>query len=294
MVRTNGIEPSRDCSHGLLRPARLPVPPRPREKVNVMIRIYGRKFKKRLWFIFFTAKFVIFKLMQKAQTKNYLRENLAEVQQKIDKAARKVGRNSEDVKLIAVSKTHPVEILNEAIEAGASIFGENRVQEAEEKIYLIKNEIIEWHLIGHLQKNKARKAVQLFDVIHTLDSIELTERLERICQEEERQELQVLIQVDLAKEATKNGIEERDLPQLINFLHDCDCLKLSGLMIIPPYFEDAENVRPFFRKLREIRDKILPDGELSMGMSHDFEIAVEEGATLVRVGTAIFGARENY
>ncbi len=259
-----------------------------------MIRIYGRKFKKRLWFIFFTAKFVIFKLMQNAQIKNYLGENLAEVQQKIDKAARKVGRNSEDVKLIAVSKTHPVEILNEAIEAGAKIFGENRVQEAEEKIYLIKNEIIEWHLIGHLQKNKARKAVQLFDVIHTLDSVELAERLERICQEEEVQSLSVLIQVDLAKEATKNGIEEKDLPELVAFLQTCDCLKFTGFMIIPPFFEDEENVRPFFRKLREIRDKILPNGELSMGMSRDFEVAVEEGATLVRVGTAIFGARENY
>ncbi|MEP7037906.1 MAG: YggS family pyridoxal phosphate-dependent enzyme [Acidobacteriota bacterium] len=232
--------------------------------------------------------------MQKAQTKNYLRENLVEVQQKIDKAARKVGRNSEDVKIIAVSKTHPVEILNKAIEAGATVFGENRVQEAEEKIYLIKNEEIEWHLIGHLQKNKARKAVQLFDVIHTLDSVELAERLERICQEEERNSLQILVQIDLAKEATKNGIEEKDLPELVEFLQTCDCLKFTGFMIIPPFFEDAENVRPFFRQLREIRDEILPNGELSMGMSHDFEIAVEEGATLVRVGTAIFGARENY
>ena len=256
-----------------------------------MIRIYARKFKKRLRFIFFGAKFVIFDLMQNAQTKNYLRENLLEVQRKIEDAARKAGRNPEDVKLIAVSKTHSVETLNEAIEAGATVFGENKVQEAEEKIYLIRNEKIEWHLIGHLQKNKARKAVQIFDVIHTLDSIELAERLERICQEEERNELQVLIQVDLAKEATKNGIEEKDLPQLIDFLNDCDCLKLSGLMIIPPYFEDAEKVRPYFKKLREIRDEILPDGELSMGMSHDFEIAVEEGATLIRVGTAIFGKR---
>lgn len=238
-------------------------------------------------------KFDIFNLMQNA-AKNNLSENLAEVRRKIELAARKVGRNPNDVKLIAVSKTHPIEILTEAIEAGATVFGENRVQEAEEKIYLIRNEMIEWHLIGHLQKNKARKAVQLFDVIQTLDSIELAERLERICQEEERHELQVLIQIDLAKEATKNGVEEKDLPQLIDFLKDCDCLKLSGLMIIPPYFEDAEKVRPFFKKLREIRDAHLPNGELSMGMSHDFEIAVEEGATLVRVGTAIFGARGNY
>ena len=231
--------------------------------------------------------------MQNAQTKNYLRDNLAEVQQKIKESAQKVGRDYEEVKLIAVSKTHPVEVLNEAIEAGASIFGENRIQEAEEKIYLIGSENVEWHLIGHLQKNKARRAVQLFDVIHTLDSIELTKRLERICQEEKRKELQVLIQVDLAGEATKNGIEEKDLPQLINLLNDCECLKLSGLMIIPPYFEDAEKVRPYFKKLRELRDKFSPNGELSMGMSNDFEIAIEEGATLVRVGTAIFGERGN-
>ncbi len=231
--------------------------------------------------------------MQKAQTTNYLRENLLEVRQKIEESARKVGRNSEEIKLIAVSKTHPIEVLNEAIEAGAGIFGENKVQEAEEKIREIGREKVEWHLIGHLQKNKARKAVQLFDLIHTLDSVELAERLERICQEEERDNLPVLAQVDLANEATKNGVAEKDLPHLIKFLQICDCLQFKGFMIIPPFFEDAENVRPYFRKLREIRDKFLPNGELSMGMSHDFEIAVEEGATLLRVGTAIFGKR-NY
>ena len=231
--------------------------------------------------------------MQKAQTTNYLRENLLEVRQKIEESARKVGRNPEEIKLIAVSKTHPIEVLNEAIEAGAGIFGENKVQEAEEKIREIGREKVEWHLIGHLQKNKARKAVQLFDLIHTLDSVELAERLERICQEEERDNLPVLAQVDLANEATKNGVAEKDLPHLVKFLQTCDCLQFTGFMIIPPFFEDAENVRPYFRKLREIRDKFLPNGELSMGMSHDFEIAVEEGATLLRVGTAIFGKR-NY
>ena len=231
--------------------------------------------------------------MQKALAKNYLHENLAEVQQKIERAAQKAGRNADEIKLVAVSKTHPAAILNKAIEAGAKVFGENKVQEAESKINEIGRKNVEWHLIGHLQKNKARKAVQIFDVIQTLDSFELAERLERICQEEERHELQVLVQVDLANEATKNGVEERDLPQLVEFLQTCDCLKFTGFMIIPPYFEDAEKVRPFFNKLREIRDKMLPNGELSMGMSHDFEIAVEEGATLVRVGTAIFGKR-NY
>jgi len=230
--------------------------------------------------------------MHEAPAKNYLRENLAEVARKIAQAASKVGRKTSEIKLIAVSKTHPIEILQAAMNVGATVFGENKVQEAEGKIALIGCETVEWHLIGHLQKNKARKAVQLFDVIHTLDSVELAERLERICQEEERENLSVLVQVDLAREATKNGVAENDLPSLIEYLQTCECLKFSGLMTIPPFFEDAEKVRPLFKRLREIRDEVLPGGELSMGMSHDFEIAIEEGATLVRVGTAIFGARE--
>ena len=230
--------------------------------------------------------------MHEAQTKNYLRENLVEVKRKIAQAASKVGRNSTEIKFIAVSKTHPIEILQAAINVGATVFGENKVQEAEGKIEELGRDAVEWHLIGHLQKNKARKAVQLFDVIHTLDSVELARRLERICQEEERENLSVLVQVDLAREATKNGVAENDLPSLIEYLQTCECLKFSGLMTIPPFFEDAEKVRPLFKRLREIRDEVLPGGELSMGMSHDFEIAIEEGATLVRVGTAIFGERE--
>lgn len=231
--------------------------------------------------------------MNEAKTEDYLRENFSDVKRKIEQAAQKCGRNEEEIKLVAVSKTQPAEFLRAAIAAGANVFGENKVQEAESKILEIGRETVEWHLIGHLQSNKARKAVQLFDVVHTLDSIELAERLERICIEENRTGLSVLIQVDLANETTKNGIAEEDLPQLIEFLQTCKCLKFDGLMIIPPFFEDAEKVRPYFRRLREIRDKILPrGGELSMGMSHDFEIAIEEGATLVRVGTAIFGERK--
>jgi pyridoxal phosphate enzyme (YggS family) len=222
---------------------------------------------------------------------NDLRENLAAVRRKIEAAAKRASRNPQEIKLIAVTKTHPVEILREALAAGASVFGENKVQEAEGKIREIGRDKSEWHLIGHLQSNKARKAVQIFDVVHTLDSIELAERLERICIEENRESLSVLVQVDLAGEATKSGVSEKDLPSLFETLRGCLHLKLNGLMIIPPYFEDVEKARPFFRKLREIRDEILPGGELSMGMSHDFEIAIEEGATLVRVGTAIFGER---
>lgn len=221
-----------------------------------------------------------------------LAERFAEVKNRIKFAAEKAGRDADEIKLVAVSKTHPAEILLEAIEAGANILGENKVQEAESKIEKIGREKAEWHLIGHLQSNKARKAVKLFDWIHTLDSAELAERLERICIEENRAELNVLIQVDLAKEATKSGVSENGLSELIGYLRSCERLKLKGFMIIPPFFEDAETVRPFFKKLREIRDRLLPNGELSMGMSHDFEIAVEEGATIIRVGTAIFGERE--
>ena len=223
---------------------------------------------------------------------NLLRENLAEIRTRIEQAAQRSGRDANEIKLIAVSKTHPAEVLRETIAAGACVFGENKVQEAERKISGIGRTKAEWHLIGHLQTNKARKAVKLFDVIHTLDSVELAERLERICIEEERPELSVLVQVDLGGEATKNGIKENDLPELAGFLRTCVRLKFDGLMTIPPFFEDAEKVRPFFKRLREMRDEITPNGELSMGMSHDFEVAIEEGATLVRVGTAIFGARQ--
>lgn len=225
---------------------------------------------------------------------NFLRENLAEVKKRIEKAAQKSGRNADEIKLIAVSKTHSTKVLRDAMAAGATIFGENKIQEAVEKIEELGKENLEWHLIGHLQSNKARRAVKLFDVIHTLDSVELAERLERICIEENRTSLSVLAQVDLADEKTKNGIGEKGLPNLIEFLKTCERLKFDGLMIIPPFFEDIEKARPFFRRLREIRDEFLPNGELSMGMSHDFEIAIEEGATLVRVGTAIFGAREKF
>ena len=220
-----------------------------------------------------------------------LAQNFADVKNQIRRAAEKSGRNPEEIKLVAVSKTHPADVVEKAIEAGARVFGENKVQEAEGKIAEIGHERAKWHLIGHLQSNKARKAVRLFDVIHSLDSVELAERLERICEEEGRAELKVFVQVDLGREATKNGIEEKDLPALVAFLRDCKHLKFDGLMILPPYFEDLERVRPFFRRLREIRDEICPGGELSMGMSHDFAVAIEEGATVIRVGTAIFGER---
>lgn len=223
-----------------------------------------------------------------------LRANLESVRAKIRDAASRAGRSADEIKLVAVSKTHPASTIADAISAGATVFGENKVQEGEGKIIEIGRDNAEWHLIGHLQSNKARRAVQLFDVIHSIDSIELATRLERICIEEDRPTLSVLAQVDLAGEKTKSGIPESELPELATYLRSCERLKFDGLMILPPYFENADDVRPFFRRLRAIRDEMFPEGqgELSMGMSHDFEIAIEEGATVVRVGTAIFGERE--
>lgn len=224
--------------------------------------------------------------------------NLIRIRKQIEKAAFRSGRDSGEIKLVAVSKTHPAEVLREALSAGVTVFGENKVQEAESKILEIGRETAEWHLIGHLQSNKARKAVQLFNCVHSVDSVELATRLERICNEEERSELLVFVEVDLAGEERKSGIAESELPDLVVFLKTCKHLKFEGLMIVPPFFDDPEATRPFFKRLRELRDRLLLEnafanghGDLSMGMSNDFEVAVEEGATILRIGTAIFGER---
>ncbi len=221
-----------------------------------------------------------------------LQERIAAVLGSIEKAAVGAGRARDDVTLIAVSKTHPASAVTDAIGNGLRVFGENKVQEAESKIAAIGHDPAEWHLIGHLQSNKARKAVRLFDVIQTIDSVELAARLERICEEEGRDELRAMIQVDLALEATKNGAPEEAVPAIVDVLSGCKRLRLIGLMTLPPFFDDPESTRPYFQKLRELRDRFVPGGGLSMGMSHDFTVAIEEGATFVRVGTAIFGERE--
>lgn len=229
-----------------------------------------------------------------------LRARVEEVRRRIEASAVRAGRDPREVTLIAVSKTQPSALVREAVAVGLSDFGENRVQEAEEKIGELKSEAPagRWHLIGHLQTNKARRAARLFDRIHTVDSPALVERLERICEEEGRATLDVLLQIDLACEATKSGAGEAELPALVESLKNCERVRCRGLMTLPPFFDDAELARPYFRRLRELRDELRPRGvfgdgagELSMGMSHDFEAAIEEGATLVRVGTAIFGAR---
>ncbi len=224
--------------------------------------------------------------------KSSLADRVADVENALAEAAESAGRSVDSVKLVAVSKTHPATAISAAAGLGLKIFGENKVQEAEIKINELGRGFAEWHLIGHLQSNKARKAVALFDIIHSLDSRELAERLDRICEETGRDLLGVLIQVDLGGESTKNGAPVAALPEIVEAVRGSRHLKLLGLMTLPPYFDDPERVRPFFRRLRELRDEFVPDGELSMGMSHDFEVAIAEGATFVRIGTAIFGDRD--
>ena len=226
-------------------------------------------------------------------------ESASIILKKMSHAAMRAGRCPSEIKLIAVTKTVSTEAVKEAVNAGLRIFGENRVQEAQKKIsdlrFEISNSRIEWHLIGHLQKNKAKYAVQLFDLIHTVDSIDLAEELNR--QAGKAGKIQrILVQVKLSEEETKHGVPEKDLMPLLEKIKGLRNLKLEGLMTVPPYFEDAEKARPYFKRLREIRDEADKKGyrlpELSMGMSGDFEVAVEEGATMVRIGTAIFGERK--
>lgn len=239
-----------------------------------------------------------FALMHGSQT-DKLRDRLAQIRARVATAATRADRSVAEITLVAISKTHPAATLQDAIEVGMTDLGENRVQEAEPKITTLGRSAARWHLVGHLQSNKARRAVQLFDVIHSLDSVALAHRLERLCEEEGRQQLPVLIQVDLGGEETKAGVPYTELQTIANEVNGCGRLKLVGLMTLPPYFENPEQVRPFFTRLRELRDELRQQGlfgtgsgELSMGMTHDFEIAIEEGATMVRIGTAIFGERE--
>src|SRR5215212_1487079 len=223
---------------------------------------------------------------------------LTSIRARITAAAKRSGREAEDVKLIVISKTHPASAIKRVIEFGAVDIGENRVQEAEEKIVEIGREAARWHLVGHLQANKARRAVTLFDVIHSVDSLDLARRLDRLCVEQGRDRMAVLIQVDLGHEETKSGIDESELTHLVQGLGPLSRLDFTGLMTLPPFFDDPEQSRPFFRRLRELRDELAArgafaggKGELSMGMTNDFEVAIEEGATMVRVGAAIFGER---
>ena len=225
-------------------------------------------------------------------------ENLAAVRSRIEAAARRAGRNPADVTLVAVSKTFDARHVQAAWDAGQRDFGENKVQEAERKIADAAGLAgLRWHLIGHLQSNKARKAAAPFAMIHSIDSVDLLKRVDAAAAEAGAAP-EILLQADLAGEAAKHGAAEADLAALARAALDSRALKLAGLMLLPPWNENQEVTRPWFVKLRELRDRLAASGipaeslrHLSMGMSHDFEAAVEEGATLVRVGTAIFGRR---
>lgn len=225
-------------------------------------------------------------------------ERVGAVRERIARAATRAGRPSEQIILVAVSKTHPPERVREAFAAGLRDFGENKVQEAEAKVAALADlepAGLRWHLVGHLQANKARKAASLFERIHSLDDAGLGLRLEK-ASAQLKKTLPVLVQVDLAGEQTKFGLDEARLFPALELLRGLKSVRVEGLMAMPPHEEDPERARPYFRRLRELRDRarkenLLLGTELSMGMSHDLEVAIEEGATLVRVGTAIFGER---
>jgi hypothetical protein len=224
-------------------------------------------------------------------------ERVAAVRERITRAAERASRKADEVTLVAVSKTFPAEAIEAAFAAGVRHFGENRVQEVEVKfaeLLPLREEGLVWHFIGHLQSNKARKAQALFDVVESVDSVDLARKLGRAAIESGRT-LPVLLQVDLAGEETKFGIPEASALRALEEMKPLGGLRVEGLMTLPPYL-DPEGVRPYFRRLRALRDEaraagLLHGSVLSMGMSHDFETAVEEGATTVRVGSAIFGQR---
>lgn len=227
-----------------------------------------------------------------------IRQRYLDVLGRVHSAAERAGRNPADVRLVAVSKTVPAGQVAALQPMAPVLLGENRVQEAQQKQPLLPGRnVFQWHLIGHLQSNKANRAAELFDWIHSVDRRDLLERLEHRCLELGKR-LPVLLEVNLAGEESKSGCREEELPSLLETAETLRQVVVSGFMAIPPYCDDPEEVRPFFRRLRVIRDRMqsccgpsIRLAELSMGMSHDYEVAIEEGATLVRVGTAIFGSR---
>ena len=223
--------------------------------------------------------------------------SLSAVRQRLARALERAGRLPSSARLVAISKTRPAQDVRAAFDAGQVDFGENRVQEALEKIAATSDIPIAWHLVGHLQSNKARRAAGAFGWVHSIDSVDLLMRVEAAAAEAGRRP-ELLIQVDLAGEPTKHGAPADAWLAMFEAASACRAARVVGLMLLPPFFPDPEDARPYFRRLRELRDELGTRGvapgmlrELSMGMSHDFEVAVEEGATLVRVGTAIFGER---
>jgi pyridoxal phosphate enzyme (YggS family) len=228
---------------------------------------------------------------------NDIAANLAAIRERIAAAAAAAGRDPSAVRLLAVSKTFDADHVRAAYAAGQREFGENKVQEALQKIEATADLPIRWHLIGHLQSNKAKRAAGAFAAVHAVDSVDLVRRLDAAALEQGARP-EIYVQVDLAGETTKFGASEADVPAIVAAASACRAAVLKGLMLLPPWFDDPEQARPYFRRLRVLRDRLIESGtdsarlaELSMGMSHDFEVAIQEGATLVRVGTAIFGKR---
>ena len=230
-------------------------------------------------------------------------ENIVVVRERISVAARRANRNPDEITLMAVSKTFPPERICEAYAVGLRVFGENRVQEFASKTDALRDlAVAKWHLIGHLQTNKAAKAAELFSAVDSIDSVRLAEKLNAAAEKSGKQ-LSVLVEINIGGEEAKSGVApgSRELEEILSTAPQWKNLSVRGLMTIPPFTEDPEDARPFFRQLHELRDRIaarhLPavnTGVLSMGMSHDFEVAIEEGSTCIRVGTAIFGERKAF
>jgi len=228
-------------------------------------------------------------------------ENVAEIRERMARAAQRAGRSVNEVTLMAVGKTFPPEKIREAYDAGLRVFGENRVQEFAAKADAVAGwRDTEWHMIGHVQTNKAAKAAELFDAVDSVDSVRLAEKLDGAARKLGKK-LDVLIEINVGGEAAKSGAapDSRELDELLRAASRFEGLRFRGLMTVPPFTDDPEGARPFFRRLRELRDQIaarklasVGTDVLSMGMSHDFEIAIEEGSTCVRIGTAIFGTRD--
>jgi PLP dependent protein len=226
-----------------------------------------------------------------------LQARLDSVRERIANAAHRVGRDPSNIRLVAISKTFSVEHIRAAARTGQRDFGENKIQEALPKLDGAQDLGLTWHFVGHLQSNKARKAAQRFDVIHSVDSADLVRRIDEAAHEA-RRTVKVLVQVDLAGEATKHGAPADAASAILAASAACSSARVVGLMLLPPAVDDPEAARPYFKALAALRDRLAANGaersnlaELSMGMSHDFEVAVEEGATMVRVGSAIFGSR---
>jgi pyridoxal phosphate enzyme (YggS family) len=227
-----------------------------------------------------------------------LKQRLEQIRQRIRQAAESCNRDPDSVHLVAVSKTIAADIVKEAIEAGVTILGENYVQEARDKFMALAQYPVSWHFIGHLQSNKAKYAVRLFDLIHSVDSLKLARELDKQAGKLDKIQ-QILVQVNISAEDTKSGVSTDEAPRLIAEISQLKNLAVKGLMTMPPYFYQPQKVQPFFAALRNLRDQINEQSlpyvsldELSMGMTGDFEVAIKEGATLVRIGTAIFGERQ--